>query len=374
MLPAFSFQSLRKRTNLRWLDLRSPSEYGIDHVPGAENLPLFDDEQRAVVGTLYKQHSPDRAYLEGLKIIEQRLPSLLKQVLGKSIDSALLKRNFDILAKNLRGGIDATPLDVNQALTDDTKIVVYCWRGGMRSRSFVSLLISLGVPAVLLEGGYKDYRAWVSATLKQGPFPSAIVLRGRTGVGKTELLASIEVEAPNTTICLESLADHRSSALGAVGRRPVSQKMFDSRLLQRLNEVGSGPVFIEGESRKVGDAVIPGGVFAAMKEGTQLHIKASRKFRRRSLQLDYLAHPDAVAQISAALPFLESRIGSKWLGELQALLAAENYDGLVDVLLDHYYDPLYDREDHQYQWFSELHRDNVQIVEELITIYSRITA
>ena len=89
MLPAFSFQSLKKRNNLRWIDLRSPSEYETEHVPWAENVPLFNDEQRAVVGTLYKQHSPDAAYLEGLQMIEKRLPQLLKQALGQSIDSEL---------------------------------------------------------------------------------------------------------------------------------------------------------------------------------------------------------------------------------------------------------------------------------------------
>ncbi|HIA38404.1 MAG TPA: tRNA 2-selenouridine(34) synthase MnmH [Planctomycetes bacterium] len=374
MLPAFSFQSLKKRKNLRWIDLRSPSEYAVDHVPWAQNVPLFDDEQRAVVGTLYKQHSPGEAYLEGLKIIEQRLPDLLKQVLGQSIDSDLLKSNFDILAQNLRGGVESTPIDVNQALTDDTELVVYCWRGGMRSRSFVSLLIALGIRAVLLEGGYKSYRQWVMDSLHTYPYPAAIVLRGRTGVGKTNLLADIEAVVPNSTICLESLANHRSSALGAVGRCPVSQKRFESMLLQRLFELEDGPAFIEGESRKVGDVVIPQGLFDKMTNGTQVKIEASRPYRRQTLQEDYLAKPDANQQIAAALPFLEARIGAKWVGELQALLANENHDALVDVLLDHYYDPLYDREDKKYHWDDELHRDSAQILENLITIYSRITA
>jgi hypothetical protein len=92
------------------------------------------------------------------------------------------------------------------------------------------------------------------------------------------------------------------------------------------------------------------------------------------LHEDYLAKPDANQQIAAALPFLEARIGAKWVGELQALLANENHDALVDVLLDHYYDPLYDREDKKYHWDDELHRDSAQIIENLITIYSRITA
>mgnify|MGYP001028101963 CR=1 FL=1 len=374
MLPAFSFQSLKKRNNLRWIDLRSPSEYATDHVPWAENVPLFNDEQRAVVGTLYKQHSPDAAYLEGLKMIEKRLPQLLKQALGQSIDSELLASNFDILAQNLRGGIEDTPIDVNQPLTDATEIVVYCWRGGMRSRSFVSLLLSLGVRAVLLEGGYKSYRQWVMDSLDTFSYPPCIVLRGRTGVGKTNLLTEIEEAASNTTLCLESLAKHRSSALGAVGRHPVGQKMFESRLLQRLLELEPSSVFIEGESRKVGDVVIPEGLFAEMSNGVQLKITASREFRRRTLQDDYLAEPNAKQQIAGALPFLESRIGARWVGELQSLLEDGNYDALVDILLDHYYDPLYDREDKKRQWADELHRDDAQIVERLITIYSRITA
>ncbi len=359
---------------MRWLDLRSPSEYAIDHVPGSENVPLFDDEQRALVGTLYKQHSPDRAYLEGLQIIKKRLPALLNQVLGQTVDSQQLSDNFEKLAVNLRSGIKKAPLDMSQSLTDNSEIVVYCWRGGMRSRSFVSLLISLGIPAVLLEGGYKSYRNWVSSKLSNYSYPETITLRGRTGVGKTELLALIEKALPNSTLCLESLADHRSSALGAVGRHPVSQKMFDSLLLQRLTTITSEQVFIEGESRKVGDVIIPSGLFSKMQSGAQVHIKASRKFRRNCLQQDYLSQDGAVGQISKTLPFLESRIGKKWLGELQSMLMAGNYDSLIDILLDHYYDPLYDREEHKFNWLAEMHRDNQQIVKDLITIHSRITA
>jgi len=372
-LPCLTAADLGDYPQLRWVDLRSPAEFAQDHLPGAINLPLFHDEQRAIVGTLYHKVSPDAAYQRGLEMVEARLPQLLEHLSGEAVAEERWRPRFRTLAGELQGGQEAVRLEPVHAAPKNQSLALYCWRGGMRSRSMAALLQQLEIPALLLEGGYKSYRHQVRLQMEQlgerlaTRQQTLIILRGPTGVGKTAILAALEARAPGTTLCLESLAQHRSSILGAVGREPVSQTMFESRLLARLAELTHGPVFVEGESRKVGDVILPAALYQAMEEGVQIRLGAQEQTRVDNLMADYLHTPGASQEIAARLPFLEKRLGPTWTGRLGEWLAAGREAEVTAVLLERYYDPLYAHSDARRSWSDSLEVESPQLLEQLLS-------
>jgi tRNA 2-selenouridine synthase len=370
LIPANSYATLRQQP-WRWVDLRSPAEFARDHIPGALNVPLFDDEQRALVGTLYKKESPQSALGAGLNFVEQRIPLLLTELLGRQVDQEEWQDRFEDLSAAIEAGtnlLELESVEPSPSPTASPSLAIYCWRGGMRSRSVAALLQALGVPVMLLEGGYKGYRSWVMEKFTHLELPPLVVLRGPTGVGKTAILAELEKRQVNSTLCLESLAAHRSSVLGAVGKEPVSQPMFDSLLLLRLMELGADPIFIEGESRKVGDVILPDCLWQAMERGSQVQLRAETVTRVQNLMDDYLSSDNAVEAICAQLPFLEGRIGKKWVGELESWLREGRAAEVTEVLLERYYDPLYAHGDKSRSWCSSLKVESPSLMEELFTL------
>jgi len=327
------------------IDLRSPAEFAADHVPGARNVPLFDDVERAVIGTLYARVSPEAAFEEGRERAVRGIEALAEKIGGLAgwtlPDVDLRERVRRICARGaarLEGELAPTPV----ASPPRAPLVLYCWRGGLRSRSVVSFLRGLGLArAVGLAGGYKGYRAEVRRRLAAFTPPRSFVLRGLTGVGKSLVLRELERQRPGWTLDLEALAGHRSSILGMVGLRPCSQKTFESRLARRLAAGFPGPLVVEGESRKVGDAVVPPRIWDAISGGTDLELVAPMERRVQVLVEDYLATPGSRIQLAQQLPFLEKRLGRRFSGELVRLLAAGRETELVELLLERYYDPLY---------------------------------
>lgn len=345
-IPALTFADARLQRGARWADLRSPAEFARDAVPGARNAPLLDDQERALVGQLYKQVAPDAAYARGLEFVAAGLPQLLTALTGRAIPRAEWEPRFHSLSALLRQGAGAVAAEPVRALPDAGAgwLIVHCWRGGLRSRSVAALLTALGERVALLEGGYKSYRSWVGQRLAGWPPPGPspfLLVSGPTGVGKTLVLRELERAAPGTTLDLEDLAQHRSSILGAVGRRPVSQPAFESRLAVRLDALGPPPWFVEAESRKVGDVILPAALWAAMRAGFVIELEAEPAARARLLVEDYLERPEHVGELAERLPFLEERLGAAWRGRLTGLLAAGRAEEVAALLLEHYYDPLY---------------------------------
>jgi tRNA 2-selenouridine synthase len=378
-LPCLPAAALEEYPDLPWVDLRSPAEFARDHVPGALNLPLFSDEQRAIVGTLYHKESPDAAYEHGLAVVEKRLPQLLAHLHGAPVAEEEWLPRFRGLAQDLAVGQEAVQLEALTTPPKNKTIGLYCWRGGMRSRSMAALLHQLGLPVVLLEGGYKSYRQRVLARLEGLParleaHRPLLLLRGPTGVGKTAILAQLEAQVPGSTLCLESLARHRSSILGAVGKQPVSQALFEGRLLSRLEELAPGPVFVEGESRKVGDVILPEALYQAMEEGVQLRLGADEATRVRNLMDDYMATPGAAEEIAARLPFLEKRLGPTWTGRLGEWLAEGRAAEVTAVLLERYYDPLYAHSDRRRSWADTLQVEDADLLPRLLAWRTRADA
>jgi tRNA 2-selenouridine synthase len=372
-LPSFPYAEIRDQS-VRIVDLRSPAEYARDHLPGAVNVPLFDDAQRALVGTLYKHDSPQQAFDRGLEMVEAGMDDLLGQILPRKIPRTQWLKEFQRIAVQLRQGL-STPLDsidAGRALTElgEQPLILHCWRGGMRSRSVALLLRALGETQVgILEGGYKNYRRWVLAELDSPALEKLrlVVLRGQTGVGKTEILHRLEVLRPGCTLDLEGLAAHRSSVLGAVGLQPVSQPMFDSLLLDRLRQT-QAPFFVEGESRKVGNIELPTNLYRAMCKAPQVRVFAPLDYRIELLGRDYLATPQRQAQTISSLNSLHKQLGKKVVAEMQNQIRSGEWKLAAQSLLRQHYDPLYGRDDVNRLWLAEFDANDAGLEQKLIEL------
>ncbi len=344
--PTITARELTEHPRAHVVDLRSPGEYAEDHVPGAVNVPLFDDVQRALVGTLYVQDSPQSAFVAAREIVRAKISALVADIsaaTGWTPEHADLENRVDSLT---RDGIERMSSFLLAAESGDLPrepVVFHCWRGGMRSRSVLHFVRELGFrDATLLDGGYKAYRAEVMRQLAAFEAPPTFVLRGLTGVGKTLVLREIERLAPELVIDLEGLAGHRSSLLGMVGLVPCTQKTFESRFAARMRRPLGPVLIVEGESRKVGDVILPPQLWSVMETATSLELTASVERRIEVLATDYLATEHGRIELRAQLPHVEARMAKAHIGPgLVALLNAGRTDELVRLLLEHYYDPLY---------------------------------
>ena len=329
------------------MDLRSPNEFIGDHLPNAVNHPLFGDTERELIGTLYKQVSPEAAYERAATLVDEGVGELVAAIAAtagrpspasdvEEVAQAITRGGFEAITR----GVEVTPVTA----LPERPLVVHCWRAGMRSQSVAALLRALGWEEVLLlEGGYKAYRRQVINELAAAELPQGFVLRGLTGVGKTLVLRELERLRPGWTLDLELHARHRSSILGMVGLEPVSQRAFEGDIAARLRRGFPAELAVyEGESRKVGDRIVPEKIWESLIGGENIKLTTSTARRVEVLSEDYLAAPDATGELLARLPFIEERLGPvKWKGVLTGLLEAGRTAELVEALLEHYYDPLY---------------------------------
>ena len=351
-VPFASYESVRGVLGSQaavMIDLRAPAEYADDAIPGAINVPLFEDVTRSFVGLLYKQFSPEAAFQEGRAAVAERVEGLVAEIAahaGWTVPKDDLKAR--VLAMT-DGGIakmeaELTPTAV--ASLPDAPVILHCARGGMRSRSVVALLRALGFDrAVGLNGGYRGYRRDVMQSLSDWTAPPRVIaLRGLTGVGKTLVLRAIEGLRPGWTLDLEGLAGHRSSLLGMVGLKPVSQRAFETAMSARIAAgFPDGVMVIEGESRKVGDAIIPGPMWEALRSATNVDVTASIPRRVTVLSEDYLRDESALPILRQQLVAVAERMdGDPPLAEM---LDRGEIGPLVELLLERYYDPLYRRSD-----------------------------
>ncbi len=341
--------------NARVIDLRSPSEFAEDHVPGAHNVPLFDDTSRALVGWHYKQVSPESAFAEGRAIVAETIETLVRsvaRVAGWDIKDEDFTARVHAMTAN---GIDglAADLETFEATELPAKpVILHCWRGGLRSRSVVSFFRALGCEVFGLDGGYKSYRRRVIEGIASWEAPPAVVLRGLTGVGKTLVLRELERQRPGWTFDLELQAGHRSSLLGMVGLEPCTQKTFESRMYARICAGFPGPAVFEGESRKVGDALIPTHVWEVLTSGTNIELVAPVERRVEVLMEDYLATDANREPLRAQIAIVEARMQTK--RPLLELFDAGRDADVTRELLEHYYDPLYRHGEERYPYSHQV--------------------
>ncbi|RKP58065.1 tRNA 2-selenouridine(34) synthase MnmH [Cohnella endophytica] len=316
MLQELSVQKLvaqRRAKEITLIDVRSPSEFEDSTIPGSLNIPLFDDGERAEIGTIYKQVSVEAAKQRGLEIVSAKLP-------------AFINRFADIPGKK----------------------AVFCWRGGMRSKTSATLLSLMGIQADRLTGGYRAYRNWVVDTLGEMEFlPEAIVLHGNTGTGKTAVLRSLR-ERGYPVLDLEAYAGHRGSIFGKIGLKGHNQKTFDSLLVEELIELGDKPyILIEAESRRIGKVVVQEFLMSKKESGIHIVIEMPMAARVRHILEDYAPHEHPEDTL-AAFKQIKSRIHTPVAAEIEACLQERNYAQAVELLIRFYYDPRYAHSFEQY--------------------------
>jgi len=293
------------------IDVRSPGEFAEDHIPGAINLPVLDDSERARVGTLYKQVSSFEA---------------------KKVGAALVSRN---IAQHLDAWFADKPKSYRP--------LVYCWRGGSRSGSLTHVLQKIGFGAVQLDGGYKAYRRHVVAELARLPGLFAYrVVCGPTGSGKSRLL-QVLASAGAQVLDLEALAAHRGSLLGALPGQPQpSQKSFESAIWFALSRFDPArPVFVESESKKIGALRVPDALITSMRASVCLRLEVPLAARVRLLTEDYVHFLDDPETINRQLDYLAPLRGSETIAAWHALANARAWPELVATLLEQHYDPTY---------------------------------
>ncbi len=293
------------------LDARTPSEYAEDHLPGALSTPVLNDGERAEVGTLYKQVSPFEA---------------------KKLGGALVARN---VAAHVERQFRDKP--------KDWRPLVYCWRGGKRSGAMAHILREIGWNAATLEGGYRAYRRWVVAELDRIPGRyTYVVVHGPTGSGKSRLLDALG-RAGAQVLDLERLAAHRGSVLGNLPDRPQpSQKMFESTLLHALSRLDPArPVFVEGESKKIGQVQVPDGLIQRMRSSRCLALEADIATRVSLLLDEYRHFIEDRASLDAQLDCLVGLHGREKIATWKSLAAAGEWRAFVERLLVEHYDPAY---------------------------------
>nr|WP_255810297.1 tRNA 2-selenouridine(34) synthase MnmH [Achromobacter sp. ACRQX] len=295
------------------IDVRTPLEYADDHIPGARNAPVLDNEERARIGTMYKQVSPFEASRAGAAIV----------------------------ARNIARHLETTFADRPQGW----RPLIYCWRGGKRSGSMTLMFNMIGWRARQLDGGYKTYRRATLDGLQTLPQPLRfVVLTGPTGSGKTRLLHALR-DAGAQTLDLEDLASHRGSLLGALpGAEQPTQKRFDTLLAVRLRELdASQPVFVEAESRKIGAVELPASLLHAMHQGDCVEVRASRDDRTRFLQQDYVRLFDTPDWLKAQLQRMVGLHSRETIKGWITLVDEGRREDLARELIDRHYDPAYAR-------------------------------
>ncbi len=314
------------------IDVRSPAEFALDHIPGAVNFPVLDNEERAQIGTLYKQVSPFAA---------------------KKLGAALVSRN---IANHLESHLLELPRE--------WRPLIYCWRGGERSGAFTHILNRIGWKAMQLEGGYQGFRRSVINGLEQAAHAFSFqVICGMTGSGKTRVLQ--EISALGAQILdLEGLAVHRGSVLGnEPDIAQPSQKGFETALWNALRNLDpSKLVFVESESKKVGGLHIPDALMEKIRNGACIELRSSAQTRVSWLMREYhhfLTDPD---NFKRKLALLTSHYGKVQIAKWNEAIDAGIFPELVEELLVKHYDPSYQssivRNFHRYDFENYVQLEN----------------
>lgn len=314
------------------LDVRSPAEYEQAHIPGAHSLPLFDNEQRAIVGTTYKKQSREDAIKIALPFFGNKMKAMVETV--------------EQLSSDYEKTASAKPI-----------IYVHCWRGGMRSAAVAWLLDLYGFKVIQLHGGYKAYRNWAIEQFTKTH--SLKVLGGYTGSGKTETLQALATNG-KAFIDLEALAKHKGSSFGALGQgAQPSQEMFENLLATAIHQENKKglPIWLEDESQRIGTVMIPTPFFAQLRNSTCYFIRIPFESRLNFIVEQYGSF--TTANLMEATIRIQKRLGGLETKHTLAFLETGDIKSAFSILLK-YYDRWYDK-------FSkgEKNKQEVEILEKM---------
>lgn len=288
------------------LDVRTPAEYEKGHIPGALNFPLFSNEERAEIGTLYKQTSPEAAFERGLELVGNRLIDYFKKA---------------------------------QTLAPEKKIAIHCWRGGKRSQSMAELLQIADYEVISLVGGYKAYRNHVLDKLQHTPL-NVLVIGGKTGTGKTEILHALAAKGEQI-IDLEGLANHKGSAFGWLGEEEQpGVEQFENILWEEIQKLNLNKrIWIENESRKIGTVFLPNGFWEQKASGVLFNLQLPKEERINRLVEDYSGYD--LQELKHSFEKIKKRLGGLAFKESLEALADGDAAKAASIGLQ-YYDKTYD--------------------------------
>lgn len=331
--------------NKIFIDVRSPIEFVEATIPGSINIPILDNDERVIVGTIYKQKGSYDAKIKGIEFASKKLSSIYSQV--------------NSLSKQYKN------------------VILFCWRGGLRSGTVVNFLSSLGLNIYQLDGGYKKYRKHVVHYFDNEDFQhDFIVLHGHTGVGKTEILEKLRnYNIP--ILHLEELAKNSGSVFGKIyydSGEKVTQKMFDAFAFETLRLSNSRYIVVESEGQRVGGITLPKGLFKAIVNGKHILLETFLENRVKRLVDDYVNKiPDNDTLLENAIYNLKKRIGSNNVEQCINWIKESKYNKIAEKLTTEYYDPLYEYSIENYNYMMKINYENIEeAIDEITKIYFKL--
>lgn len=338
-------ESLNKNSVI-YVDVRTSKEYNESTIPGAINLPILNNKERKIVGTIYNNESPGAAKMKGVEFISPKIPGLVKKI------------------KELR--------------QEYNYVIIFCSRGNLRSKSLVTFADLSGLKAFQLKGGYKAYRHFILDELENYKLDNQfLVIHGNTGVGKTDLLYKLKNKEINI-IDIEGLANHRGSAFGDIGlQKPRNQKMFDSLLWEKLENITNNDIIaVEAENRRIGMSNLPQFFVDKMDNGLHILIESSIEARINRIYNEYTdtfqENPQKFIQktldsIESVKKHLIRDMGKKKYKRLKNLVKKKELKSVIKILLKHYYDPLYThKQEIQKNYSLKINSDNLKYIQNRI--------
>lgn len=323
------YKDIDKDEDYILIDLRSEGEYKEFTIPGAINIPIMNNEERKKIGTAYKHESQEQATSMAVLAASKKLPDIYETI------------------KKLEDKYD--------------KVILFCARGGMRSTVIDKFLVSLGLGVYKLRNGYKGYRAFINENLPLvNEDVEYIVLQGNTGTGKTEILKELKRRG-HDILDLEGCANHRGSFLGSVGiGEGYSQKKFESLIYEQLKDRKGNTVLVEGESKRIGRALIPDYIYDNMIKSKRLLIQADLDNRADNIINEYIQNKNWKEEIREGLEKLKKYMGTKQVDKYCEMLEENHIKELVKDLMKEYYDPMYKKGEVKYEYEIIIDANNIE--------------